>query len=100
MSPVRAPRRFVVVWLLLAVLAGVASLALSRQSFELAVLKSRGFTRAKLLGAQAAQTVVTAIRDRGPSGAAPSGVTRRRRATSISVFGPGRSRPLTNPTRS
>lgn len=44
----------------LAVLAGVASLALSRQSFELAVLKSRGFTRAKLLGAQAAQTLVTA----------------------------------------
>jgi hypothetical protein len=45
----------------LAVLAGVASLALSRQSFELAVLKSRGFTRGTLLGAQAVQTVVTAI---------------------------------------
>jgi FtsX-like permease family len=45
----------------LAVLAGVASLALSRQSFELAVLKSRGFTRGKLIGAQAAQTLVTAI---------------------------------------
>ena len=38
-----------------------ASLALSRQSFELAVLKSRGFTRGTLLGAQAVQTVVTAI---------------------------------------
>jgi hypothetical protein len=45
----------------LAVLAGVASLALARQSFELAVLRSRGFTRRKLLGAQAAQTVVTAL---------------------------------------
>ncbi|MBI4261512.1 MAG: ABC transporter permease [Actinobacteria bacterium] len=45
----------------LAVLAGVASLALSRQSFELAVLKSRGFTRAKLLGAQTVQTVFTAL---------------------------------------
>jgi hypothetical protein len=45
----------------LAVLAGVASLALTRQSFELAVLRSRGFTRTKLLLAQAAQTLVTAI---------------------------------------
>ncbi|MDP9341140.1 MAG: ABC transporter permease [Actinomycetota bacterium] len=45
----------------LAVLAGVASLALTRQSFELAVLRSRGFTRGKLLFAQAGQTVVTAI---------------------------------------
>ncbi len=45
----------------LAVLAGVASLALTRQSFELAVLRSRGFTRAKLLFAQAGQTVVTAV---------------------------------------
>jgi len=45
----------------LAVLAGVASLALSRQSFELAVLRSRGFTRGKLVGAQAAQVVLTAV---------------------------------------
>jgi hypothetical protein len=45
----------------LAVLAGVASLALSRQAFELAVLRSRGFTRGKLLAAQAAQTIVTAL---------------------------------------
>lgn len=45
----------------LAVLAGVASLALSRQGFELAVLRSRGFTKRKLLGAQVAQTVVTAL---------------------------------------
>jgi hypothetical protein len=45
----------------LAVLAGVASLALTRQSFELAVLRSRGFSRAKLLFAQAGQTVVTAV---------------------------------------
>src|SRR5436190_7305193 len=44
-----------------AVLAGVASLALTRQSFELAVLRSRGFTRRKLLFAQGGQTVVTAI---------------------------------------
>ena len=44
----------------LAVLAGVASLALSRQSFELAVLRSRGFTRTKLAVAQGAQTVLTA----------------------------------------
>jgi FtsX-like permease family len=44
----------------LAVLAGVASLALSRQSFELAVLRSRGFTRAKLALAQAVQTALTA----------------------------------------
>ncbi len=45
----------------LAVLAGVASLALSRQSFELAVLRSRGFTRGKLVSAQAVQVLVTAI---------------------------------------
>jgi len=44
----------------LAVLAGVASLALSRQSFELAVLRSRGFTKRKLIGAQVVQTVATA----------------------------------------
>jgi hypothetical protein len=44
----------------LAVLAGVASLALARQSFELAVLRSRGFGRRKLLAAQAVQTMVCA----------------------------------------
>jgi FtsX-like permease family protein len=45
----------------LAVLAGVASLALSRQSFELAVLRSRGFSRRKLLSAQAVQIAVTSV---------------------------------------
>lgn len=45
----------------LAVLAGVASLALTRQSFELAVMRSRGFSRARLMTAQAAQTVVTTV---------------------------------------
>jgi FtsX-like permease family protein len=44
----------------LAVLAGVASLALSRQSFELAVLKSRGFTRRQLLLAQAIESTLAA----------------------------------------
>jgi FtsX-like permease family protein len=44
----------------LAVLAGVSSLALHRQSFELAVLKSRGFTRKQLLGAQAIESVLAA----------------------------------------
>jgi hypothetical protein len=44
-----------------AVLAGVASLSLSRQSFELAVLKSRGFSRGKLLAAQAAGAGVAAV---------------------------------------
>jgi hypothetical protein len=36
----------------LAILAGVGSLVLSRQSFELAVLRSRGFSRGKLLAAR------------------------------------------------
>jgi len=45
----------------LAVLAGVGSLVLSRQSFELAVLRSRGFSRGKLLAGQAIQAVVSAI---------------------------------------
>lgn len=45
----------------LAVLAGVSQLALSRQSFELAVLKSRGFSRKTLLGAQTVQTLATAL---------------------------------------
>jgi hypothetical protein len=35
----------------LAVLAGVGSLTLTRQTFELAVLHSRGFSRRTLLGA-------------------------------------------------
>jgi ABC-type lipoprotein release transport system permease subunit len=45
----------------LAVLAGVGSLVLSRQSFELAVLRSRGFSGGKLLAAQGVQAVFTAI---------------------------------------
>lgn len=45
----------------LAVLAGVGALALTRQGFELAVLHSRGFRRAVLLGAQAVQAVFAAI---------------------------------------
>ncbi len=45
----------------LAVLAGVASLVLTRQSFELAVLRSRGFSRRELLVGQAIQAVVAAI---------------------------------------
>jgi hypothetical protein len=45
----------------LAVLAGVGTLALMRQSFELSVLHSRGFSRATLLGAQAGQAVVIAL---------------------------------------
>jgi FtsX-like permease family protein len=52
----------------LAVLAGVASLVLSRQSFELAVLKSRGFSRRQLLLAQAAQSGLAA------AGALPLGL--------------------------
>ena len=45
----------------LAVLAGVGSLALTRQAFELAVLHSRGFRRGLLLAAQAIQAVFAAI---------------------------------------
>jgi hypothetical protein len=45
----------------LAVVAGVASLALSNQSFELAVLKSRGFTRTQLLVAQGAGAALVAV---------------------------------------
>jgi ABC-type lipoprotein release transport system permease subunit len=45
----------------LAILAGVGSLVLSRQSFELAVLRSRGFSGGKLLAAQGVQAVFTAI---------------------------------------
>ena len=45
----------------LAILAGVGSLVLSRQSFELAVLRSRGFSGGKLLSAQAVQASFTAI---------------------------------------
>ena len=45
----------------LAVLAGVGSLALTRQGFELAVLHSRGFRRGVLLAAQAAQAVFAGI---------------------------------------
>lgn len=44
----------------LAVLAGVASLALSNQSFELAVLKSRGFSRRQLMTAQTLQSGLAA----------------------------------------
>jgi len=39
----------------LAILAGVGSLVLSRLSFELAVLRSRGFSAGKLLAAQGVQ---------------------------------------------
>ena len=45
----------------LAVLAGVGSLVLGRQSFELAVLRSRGFSAGKLIGAQGIQAVLSAI---------------------------------------
>jgi hypothetical protein len=45
----------------LAVLAGVGSLVLSRQSFELAVLRSRGFSRGKLLAGQVIHAVLAAI---------------------------------------
>jgi putative ABC transport system permease protein len=45
----------------LAVLAGVGSLVLSRQSFELAVLRSRGFSAGKLIGAQGIQAVLSAV---------------------------------------
>ncbi len=45
----------------LAILAGVGSLVLSRQSFELAVLRSRGFSGGKLLSAQGVQALFTAI---------------------------------------
>ena len=44
----------------LAVLAGVGSLTLTRQAFELAVLHSRGFSRGTLLAAQGAQAVLYA----------------------------------------
>lgn len=43
----------------LAVLAGVGSLVLSRQSFELAVLRSRGFSAGKLIAGQAIQAVLS-----------------------------------------
>lgn len=45
----------------LAVLAGVGTLALSRQSFELAVLRSRGFSRGKLLAGQAIGAALSAL---------------------------------------
>jgi hypothetical protein len=44
----------------LAVVAGVGSLVLSRQSFELAVLRSRGFSRGKLLAGQTIHAVIAA----------------------------------------
>ncbi|HWC71469.1 MAG TPA: FtsX-like permease family protein [Actinomycetota bacterium] len=44
----------------LAVLAGVGALALTRQTFELAVLHSRGFSRGTLLAAQATQALLFA----------------------------------------
>ena len=45
----------------LAVLAGVGALTLTRQSFELAVLHSRGFPRRTLLAAQGAQALLSAV---------------------------------------
>ncbi len=45
----------------LAVLAGVGALTLSRQTFELAVLHSRGFARRTLLAAQGAQSLLYAV---------------------------------------
>jgi putative ABC transport system permease protein len=45
----------------LAVLAGVGSLTLTRQAFELAVLHSRGFSRRTLLLAQALQAVLAGV---------------------------------------
>ncbi|CAN5785844.1 hypothetical protein BH18ACT17_BH18ACT17_09800 [soil metagenome] len=45
----------------LAVLAGVGSLTLTRQNFELAVLHSRGFSRATLLAVQGAQSLLYAV---------------------------------------
>ncbi|HXF73632.1 MAG TPA: FtsX-like permease family protein, partial [Actinomycetota bacterium] len=60
----RAPISLVVVQIAavaLAVLAGVASLALTRQAFELAVLHSRGFPRRALLSAQAVQGALAAL---------------------------------------
>jgi FtsX-like permease family len=45
----------------LAILAGVGSLVLTRQSFELAVLRSRGFSGGKLVAAQGFQATLTAI---------------------------------------
>ncbi len=45
----------------LAVLAGVGALALTRQTFELAVLHSRGFQRRTLLVVQAAQALLCAL---------------------------------------
>ena len=44
----------------LAILAGVGSLVLTRQSFELAVLRSRGFSRGQLLTGQAINAVLSA----------------------------------------
>lgn len=44
----------------LAVLAGVGALTLTRQTFELAVLHSRGFSRRTLLFAQSVQAVLSA----------------------------------------
>ncbi len=45
----------------LAILAGVGSLVLTRQSFELAVLRSRGFSGGKLIAAQGLQAAFAAI---------------------------------------
>jgi hypothetical protein len=45
----------------LAVLAGVGALALTRQAFELSVLHSRGFSRRRLMLAQALQAVFAGI---------------------------------------
>jgi hypothetical protein len=45
----------------LAIVAGVGSLVLTRQSFELAVLRSRGFSRRALLLGQAIQATLSAL---------------------------------------
>jgi len=45
----------------LAVLAGVGTLTLTRQAFELAVLHSRGFSRRALLVAQAVQAAIAVV---------------------------------------
>ncbi len=52
---------FQIAFVTLAVLAGVGALTLTRQTFELAVLHSRGFTRRTLLMAQGLQAVTSAV---------------------------------------
>ncbi|HEX9123903.1 MAG TPA: ABC transporter permease [Actinomycetota bacterium] len=45
----------------MAVLAGVGALVLTRQSFELAVLRSRGFSAGKLIAGQGVQALLSAV---------------------------------------